>query len=162
MKLEGIDDPEIVKKEMDRMRSKGVKVTKSSSVAPSIDLEEGKVQSEAAANDIALSQKTGKSLVCFSAALHGFLESAGTIKVAVRREGNVDQPIRVKYNTRDGTASAGDDYLASNGILEFAAGEVTKDVSVVLIDDNNGSQTKHLILSCQSPRAWLTGQRGSS
>ena len=160
VKLEGIDDPEIVKKEMDQMRSKGVKVTKSSSVAPSIDLEEGKVQSEAAANDIALSQKTGKSLVCFSAALHGFLESAGTIKVAVRREGNVDQPIRVKYNTRDGTASAGDDYLASNGILEFAAGEVTKDVSVVLIDDNQWEPDETFDIVLSEPESLADGSKG--
>ena len=160
VKLEGIDDPAIVKQEMDRMRAKGVKVSKGSSVSPSIDLEAGKKEKEAKQDEVSTAIKSGFSVVNFSAAVHGFLESAGTIKVSVQREGNLDQAISVKYATKDGSAAAGEDYLASAGVLQFAAGEITKDVSVTLIDDNQWEPDETFDIVLSEPDQQPGGSKG--
>jgi solute carrier family 8 (sodium/calcium exchanger) len=66
----------------------------------------------------------------------------------------------VKYDTRDGTASAGDDYLASNGVLEFAAGEVTKDIQVTLIDDNQWEPDETFDIVLSDPEKQPDGSKG--
>ena len=45
------------------------------------------------------------------------------------------KPISVKYATADGTASAGNDYTATNGIISFAPGETSKTITVQVIGD---------------------------
>ncbi len=46
------------------------------------------------------------------------------------------QAIDVNYATTDGTAIAGIDYTAATGLLSFAAGEVSKTISVPILNDN--------------------------
>ena len=78
------------------------------------------------------------------------LEFAVTLDRAPRRE------VTVNYETEDGTAVAGEDYVRTNGMLVFAAGETEKTVSVEVLDDahNEGSET--LTLRLGGPvGAWL-------
>ena len=44
-------------------------------------------------------------------------------------------PVMVSYETQDGTAHAGQDYVAAQGTLVFAPGETEKTVVVAIIDD---------------------------
>jgi hypothetical protein len=44
-------------------------------------------------------------------------------------------PVTVQFSTRDGTAQAGSDYVATSGTLTFAPGEVTKPVTVLVNGD---------------------------
>ncbi|NJO96443.1 MAG: hypothetical protein HC764_10810 [Pleurocapsa sp. CRU_1_2] len=44
-------------------------------------------------------------------------------------------PITVDYATADGTAIAGEDYIAQNGMIAFAPGETTKTIKVEIIGD---------------------------
>ena len=57
--------------------------------------------------------------------------------------------VTVGYATSDGTATAGSDYTAASGTLTFAAGEISKTVSVPVLDDahDEGSETLTLTLS---------------
>ena len=57
--------------------------------------------------------------------------------------------VTVDYATSDGTATAGSDYTAASGTLTFAAGEISKTVSVPVLDDahDEGSETLTLTLS---------------
>ncbi len=41
----------------------------------------------------------------------------------------------IDYQTANGTATAGDDYIASSGALQFAAGETTKAISITINGD---------------------------
>ena len=135
-KLSGEFDEEIVQNEMERARKMGIKVGRSS-VAPSekLDVESKGEDAVDAGSDTAGDADNG-SVIQFSAAMHGFLESAGTIKVAVQRIGVPNQTIKVHYETRDGTASSGEDYIAASGDLIFNDGELVKDIPVTLVDDN--------------------------
>jgi hypothetical protein len=45
--------------------------------------------------------------------------------------------VTVGFSTADGSAIAGQDYLATDGLLTFAAGETTKTIGVTVIDDSD-------------------------
>jgi aryl-phospho-beta-D-glucosidase BglC (GH1 family) len=65
-------------------------------------------------------------------------ENSGTVTFTVTRTGSLDLSSSVNYATANHTAVAGSDYTATYGKLTFAAGEVSKTISVRLIDDNGG------------------------
>ena len=52
------------------------------------------------------------------------------------------QAVVVEYSTRDGTASAGSDFVAATGTVTFAAGETTQNLEVELIDDTEEEPTE--------------------
>ena len=43
--------------------------------------------------------------------------------------------VSVQYGTDDGTATAGEDYEAASGTLDFAPGEMTKTITIVIKGD---------------------------
>ena len=62
---------------------------------------------------------------------------------------NPAQTVRVSYATRDGSATAGADYLARMGTLEIMPGVVSRTIGVPITDDaeQEGSETFRLMLS---------------
>ncbi len=90
----------------------------------------------------------------FSAANFFANENGGVATITVVREGGSSEPISVSYSTANGTAIAGTHYSTSSGILNFAAGELTKTFSVTIIDDAgtpNPNRVLNLVLSNPSP-----------
>ena len=78
------------------------------------------------------------------------LEGSSPLFVKVTRTGDDTSPVSVDYATCKGTANAGSDYTATSGTLAFAPGELTKFISIPVIDDNlfeNGDETFNLSLS---------------
>ncbi|MXX88495.1 MAG: hypothetical protein F4213_18460 [Boseongicola sp. SB0677_bin_26] len=65
--------------------------------------------------------------------------------------------VTVDYATADGSATAGSDYVATNGTLTFEAGETVKTVAVPVLDDaiDEGSENLTLTLSNPSGNARL-------
>ena len=59
------------------------------------------------------------------------------------------EPVTVDWATADGTATAGEDYVASSGTLTFAAGETARSIEVTVLDDahDEGEETFALRLS---------------
>ena len=57
--------------------------------------------------------------------------------------------VSVRYGTANGTATAGQDYVAARGALRFAPGETAKTVTVAVLPDDHdeGSETMTLTLS---------------
>ena len=77
-------------------------------------------------------------------------ESNTSLPVKVTRTGDDSTAVSVDYATSDGTATAGSDYTATSGTLTFAPGELTKSISIPILDDNvfeNGNETFNLTLS---------------
>lgn len=63
-------------------------------------------------------------------------EDEGALRVTVRRGNDLALgPFTVDYATVDGTALAGQDYVATNGTLAFAAGELSGSFEVPIIND---------------------------
>ena len=63
-------------------------------------------------------------------------EDDGTIDFVVKLTQAPSEAAFVSYETRDGTAVAGEDYTATSGELEFAAGQRQRTVSVPVTDDD--------------------------
>ena len=76
-------------------------------------------------------------------------EAGATLDFAVTLDRARHLPVTVDYATSNGTARAGQDYTATRGTLTFAAGEMSKTVSVPVLDDahDEGSETMTLRLS---------------
>ncbi|HKG58451.1 MAG TPA: Calx-beta domain-containing protein, partial [Pyrinomonadaceae bacterium] len=86
-------------------------------------------------------------------------ENLSALSVKVIRTGDVSATTSVNFATSDGTATAGSDYTATSGTLTFAPGELSKDVSIPILNDNvfeNGNETFNLTLSGPTGAAILT------
>ena len=60
-------------------------------------------------------------------------------------------PVTVQYATSNGTATAGQDYVAASGTVTFAAGETSKTVNVVVNGDATVEPDETLTLTLSSP-----------
>lgn len=80
-------------------------------------------------------------------------EIGGRANITVLRVGGVAGTNRVSFSTTNITAVAGVDYVATNGVLEFLPGELSKTFSVVVNDNSvvNGDKIVGLVLSNGSP-----------
>ncbi|MEQ1643829.1 MAG: Calx-beta domain-containing protein, partial [Pyrinomonadaceae bacterium] len=87
--------------------------------------------------------------VNFSSSTYSGSESASAIQVTVTRGGDLSGAASVSYATGDGTAIAGEDYIAVSGNVTFEAGEATKTISISTINDNifEGNETFTITLT---------------
>ena len=79
----------------------------------------------------------------------GVEEPGGSLSFVVSLSEEVNERVTVEYKTVDGTATAGRDYTSKSGTLTFAIGDVTKVVTVEVLDDSDeeGDETMTLRLS---------------
>ena len=76
-------------------------------------------------------------------------EGSGRADITVTRSGDASISASVNYATSNGTAKEGVDYVAAQGVLNFAAGETSKTFPVLIIDNAfvDGARTVNLTLS---------------
>jgi hypothetical protein len=73
------------------------------------------------------------------------------------------ETVMVRYATANGTATAGEDYVASTGTLAFAPGEVTKRVRITFTGDAVAESNETFFLTLNSPLgATIADSRGSA
>eukprot|EP00057_Strongylocentrotus_purpuratus_P018304 XP_011672778.1 PREDICTED: sodium/calcium exchanger 3 isoform X3 [Strongylocentrotus purpuratus] len=82
-----------------------------------------------------LSNGGTRSVVEFSAASVAVFENEKKVNIVVKRYGLLSTQHMVKFETFDGTAEAGQDYIPKKGQLIFEPGETTKNVEIEIIDD---------------------------
>ncbi|HEU4837007.1 MAG TPA: Calx-beta domain-containing protein, partial [Pyrinomonadaceae bacterium] len=86
-------------------------------------------------------------------------EGTPTISIKVIRTGDVSGTASINFATSDGNATAGADYTAVSGTLTFAPGELSKNISIPIINDNlfeTGDETFNITLSNPIGGAVLT------
>lgn len=83
-------------------------------------------------------------------------ENGGNTTVTVTRSGDTTVPVTVDYATVDGTALQKSDYTINRGRLRFAAGETSKVLTLLIVDDVfvEGNETFTITLS--SPTGGFT------
>lgn len=62
-------------------------------------------------------------------------ENGASVAISITRTGGSAGAVSVDYATSDGSATAGSDYTASAGTLNFADGETSQSFSVAILDD---------------------------
>ncbi|MES9876010.1 MAG: S8 family serine peptidase, partial [Candidatus Sedimenticola sp. 1PA] len=87
----------------------------------------------------------------FNAATYSADENAGNLLVTVSRGGGSDGAVSVNYQTTDGTAVAGQDYQVASGTLDFADGEVSRTISISILDDTVYEVDESFTLSLSNP-----------
>ncbi len=93
------------------------------------------------------------------------IENAAEVTIAVDRSRGERGVVTVRYNTLDESAVAGEDYVATSGILSWAAGDGSaKTFSVPLLDDSTleGNETFRVELSGATGGAGIDPTRGSA
>ncbi|CAK1584001.1 unnamed protein product [Parnassius mnemosyne] len=80
------------------------------------------------------------------------MENCGSFEARVIRRGDLAGEVTVRYTTEDGTAEAGSDYIAAQGVLIFGHGESEKTFSVEVIDDDVFEEDEHFFLRLSSPK----------
>jgi hypothetical protein len=73
-----------------------------------------------------------------------------------------DQAVSVNYKTQNGSASSGKDYTAKMGTIIFAAGETSKNISVLLKGDKQreSDESFFVVLSNASVNAIIANGSG--
>ncbi len=73
-------------------------------------------------------------------------EDAVRLSFDVTLGGQVEGPVTVAYATSDGTAVAGEDYLATDGSLTFQAGAVRQTIDVEMVDGDGIEMTETFVV----------------
>lgn len=97
-----------------------------------------------------------KAQVCyieFAAAKYAVLESCATMNIGIVREGNLSETVSVKYRSRDGTAKAGQDYVAVDGEAVFGPNETRKDVTVTILEDKAFEDDEWFFVDLAEPQS---------
>ena len=104
-----------------------------------------------------------ESAVAFSSSVYQVSENQPAAILTVTRSGSAAIPFSVDYATSDGTATAGQDYSAQNGTLNFAAGESNKTIVVSIFNDNLTEGDETVILTLSNPSGGVAiGNQGSA
>jgi uncharacterized repeat protein (TIGR01451 family) len=93
--------------------------------------------------------------VQFGAASQTVAESAGRVDITVTRSGSALAPTSVNYATGDGSATQKSDYTLAIGRLDFAAGELSKTVTVFITNDAIDESDETFTLTLTDPSTGL-------
>ncbi len=92
--------------------------------------------------------------VQFSPTAYLVNEASGTVVLTItaNRVGDQNTTIRVDFNTRDGSAKAGADYLAASGTVTFNAGETEKQIAVPITNDSIAEDSENFFVDLTNAR----------
>lgn len=115
------------------------------------------VKAELQRVDIEAEEDESISRVYFEPGHYTVMESCGEFDIRVVRRGDLSQEVRVDFETEDGSAEAGSDYVGKKGTLVFPPGVDERRFKIEVIDDDVFEQDEHFYvhLSNVSPSAAL-------
>lgn len=87
----------------------------------------------------------------FSSATYSVLRTGVAATITVLRTDNTNTVSTVNFATANGTAIAGTDYFATNGVLTFTNGDLSKTFTVTVIAGNTVQPDKTVLLQLFSP-----------
>ncbi|XP_017271304.1 sodium/calcium exchanger 3 isoform X1 [Kryptolebias marmoratus] len=97
------------------------------------------------------------SRIAFEPAVYQCLENCGAVILTItRKSGDINKTIYVDYKTEDGSANAGADYEFTEGTVVFKPGEIIKEISVGIIDDDIFEEDEHFFVRLSNLRVLET------
>lgn len=101
--------------------------------------------------DLSLTTPLDTGTFSFTASTATVSEGAGATTLTVNRTGDISLAASVDYATADGTALQRTDYTLAAGTLNFAAGEASKTVTVIVTDDLYVNSSRNLTIALSNP-----------
>ncbi|XP_030575317.1 sodium/calcium exchanger 3 isoform X1 [Archocentrus centrarchus] len=97
------------------------------------------------------------SRIAFEPAVYQCLENCGAVILTITRKGgDINKTIYVDYKTEDGSANAGADYEFTEGTVVFKPGEMIKEISIGIIDDDIFEEDEHFFVRLSNLRVLET------
>ncbi|CAJ1074793.1 sodium/calcium exchanger 3 isoform X2 [Xyrichtys novacula] len=97
------------------------------------------------------------SRIAFEPAAYQCLENCGAAILNIARKGgDINKTIYVDYKTEDGSANAGADYEFTEGTVVFKPGEMFKEISIGIIDDDIFEEDEHFFVRISNLRVLET------
>jgi hypothetical protein len=84
-----------------------------------------------------------------------------TVSIPVELDAPSGRPVTVQYATADGTATAGEDYLAVAGTLSFSPGQTRYDLTITVLGDDAFEGDETFVLRLSAPTS-ATVARGAA
>ena len=84
-------------------------------------------------------------------------ESEGAIDVTLTRAGDLSAAAQVMLNTADVTALAGQDYTAVSQPVNFAAGQSTRSIALMILNDSTSESAERFSVSLSSATGAILG-----
>jgi hypothetical protein len=111
-----------------------------------------------------LERRTLFAAIQFGSAAYPVQENAGVAVLDVQLvNGPASQTVTVAYQTSDGTAQSGTDYLAQGGTLQFPPGATVETITVPLLDDGRaGEANESLSVAPSNPTNATLGSPASA
>ncbi|WP_177428651.1 Calx-beta domain-containing protein, partial [Candidatus Venteria ishoeyi] len=107
--------------------------------------------------------QTASSIVEFTAAAYKVMENAAQAEISVRRSGNNSGSVTVDFAVNAGTADTGEDFSASSGTLDWAAGETgVKTFSIDIYDDAEGEMPETVQLTLNNVSGATLGSQSAA
>ena len=87
----------------------------------------------------------------FANATNTASEAAGSVPVEILRVGNAGNAVQVSYETHDGTASNGVNYVGVTNTLSFGVGESLRSIQIPLINQNTPLPSLYFTVTLFNP-----------
>uniref|UniRef100_A0A1W7RA49 Sodium/calcium exchanger 3 n=1 Tax=Hadrurus spadix TaxID=141984 RepID=A0A1W7RA49_9SCOR len=103
---------------------------------------------------VAKGERKDVAIVEFSAASCAVMENAGKVEVMVKRHGKMNNIVECKFETIDGTAVSGEDYIQKKELLTFKPNEAEKKIFIEIVNDNQWEPDETFFLKltlCEDP-----------
>lgn len=88
--------------------------------------------------------------VNFDPASYTVIEDVGSLPITVKRSGGIGT-LTVQYATANGSAKAGEDYVATSGTLTFLEGETTKTFNVTILNNAAAELDESFTVTLRNP-----------
>lgn len=101
------------------------------------------VKAELQRIDVDADEDDTRTKIFFEPGHYTVMESCGEFELRVVRRGDLSNEVTVNYETEDGSAEAGSDYVGKKGILIFPPGVDEQRFKIEVIDDDVFEQDEH-------------------
>lgn len=89
--------------------------------------------------------------VCFDPNHYTVMENCGSVDIRVVRLGDFSGHVSVDYQTQDGSAEAGADYISQNGTITFTPGISERFINIDIIDDDIFEEDESFYIQLSNP-----------
>jgi len=89
-------------------------------------------------------------------------ENASKLTIPVSLAGATSLPVSINYSVTGGNATAGADYIGSQGRLSFSPGTTTATINITIVNDTAIEGNESIVLTLISPVNVTIGSRGSA